>query len=180
VSAGSDEQILTAGHCGWGQPQDWHSAALSPLSNEIGDNANGTLYKQGGKDIMRGTLSDAQASRQIFDEGSVVQIKASATPLVGQAIVFSGARTDAIVTGTVQDDWRSWTSETAGFTVWGGDASWTTLKGDSGAPVYRRVFVSSPVPGWEITPIGTNSHQNGYFARVFDAQTAWGLTMYNP
>jgi hypothetical protein len=54
-------------------------------------------------------------------------MKASATPLTGQAIVFSGARTDAIVTGTVQDDWRSWTSETAGFTVWGGDASWTRM-----------------------------------------------------
>jgi hypothetical protein len=179
-TSGGDEQLLTSGHCGWGNPRDWHhGTVLSPISNEIGDDPNGTLYRQDGKDIMRGSLSDAQASRQIYAEGSVMLMRESATPIVGQAIVFSGARTNALITGTVQTDWRWWTSETAGFRVWGGDASWTTEKGDSGAPVYRRVFVTSPIPGWQITPIGSNSHQNGFFARVFDAQTAWNLTMYN-
>lgn len=183
VSAGADEQVLTAGHCGWGGPQDWYHGGfgVAAVSNEIGDNANGTLYAQGGKDVMRMTFPDAQASRQIYFEGGVVEMKASATPLVGQAISFSGAKTDAIVTGTVTSAWRSWVSTTANpdFTVWGGDASWTTDFGDSGAPVYRKVFVTNPIPGWQVTPIGINSHQNGYFARVFDATIAWNLTMYN-
>ena len=185
VSDGADEQFLTAGHCGYGTPHQWYHGGYGSgaFGTEIDypDGPDGTLYRAGGKDVMRVSLPDAQASRQIFDEGGVVQMKATATPLVGQAIVYSGARTDQLVTGTVTDDWLSWISDTANpdITVWGSDASWTTLKGDSGAPVYRRVFVTSPVPGWQITPVGLNSNAQGNFARAFDGTQAWGLTMFN-
>jgi len=65
---------------------------------------------------------------------------------------------NTIKCGTVQDDWRSWTSETANFTVYGGDMSYSTCCGDSGSPVYRRLPGGM---GDDVRAIGVNDHDNG-------------------
>lgn len=81
--------------------------------------------------------------------------------------------------GTVQDNLRSWVSETCSCNVWGGDASYTPIKGDSGAPVYARVYITSTgSPYWSHTPIGVNDHENGGFAYVTAAQWVLGVTVY--
>jgi hypothetical protein len=53
--------------------------------------------------------------------------------------------------------------------------SYTTIKGDSGSPVYR-VATGSPET---FRAIGVSTHQNGYFARVDLALTSLSVTIVN-
>lgn len=174
ISKGTDELFVTAGHCGYGGDYDWYHKGYGRMGNE-----GLTLYANGGKDIMRVGFPDAQASTRIYGMSGTMVHGTPRLPILNEQIWNSGSKTNAILTGTVTDTWRSWTSETANYTVWGGDTSLTTIKGDSGAPLFSRSLVDDGY--WIIKPIGVTTHQNGYFARLSDALSAWGdATIYNP
>lgn len=168
-------QILTACHCyKLGVSNTWYHKAYGKLGAE-----DGTAYGEDGYDVMKVEFPNAQVSERIFDVSGTQQNTAARDPITGEGICFSGARTDAIVCGTVQDNLRSWVSETCSCNVWGGDASYTPIKGDSGAPVYARVYITSTgSPYWSHTPIRVNDHENGGFAYVTAAQWVLGVTVY--
>lgn len=163
ISIGTDEQFVTSGHCGLRDPEnDWnHSVNYGFVGNEIGN-----LIGPGGYDIMRVGLLDSQATTLIYDQAGTMT--GWAAPSVGMAISVSlGWGSNMKKTGTVTAATTSWTSSVCGCTVWGGDASWTTIGGDSGSPVYR-------VVGSSLIAIGANSNVPGNFAKMVDAWTGWG------
>ena len=170
ISIGTDEQFVTSGHCGYFTPNTWfHPAFSTAIGSE-----QGTLYVNGGQDIMHVSMLDVQASDDVYNDGN--DIIGMGTPTTGETLCASlGAGSNAVKCGTVQDDWRSWTSETAGFTVWGGDMSYTTIKGDSGSPVYRRLPGGG---GEQRRAIGANSHENGYFARLDVSLDDFGAVVF--
>jgi hypothetical protein len=153
-----DQEFVTAGHCGiynttyvdW-----WHSSASGRIGNEIEN-----LINSDGFDIMRINLPDARASNQVYGETKVVF--GWTWPTTGQAAKVSlGWGSNTIKTGTITDAYVSWTSNTCGCTVWGADASWTTVGGDSGSPVYS-------VDGSYLNALGTNSNVSGKLAKLGD------------
>lgn len=161
IQLANDEQFVTAGHCGiynrsyadW-----WQTSASGVIGNELEN-----LIESDGRDIMRVSMADSRASNQVFGETKVVF--GWTWPLTGQAIKVSlGWGSNTIKTGTVTDAYSSWTSDVCGCTVWGADASWTTLPGDSGSPVYN-------VSGNYLNAIGTNSNASGHFAEIGDMFT---------
>jgi hypothetical protein len=122
----------------------------------------------------------APKSKKIFDVSGDQHMSTSRDPIRNEGVCFSGAKTDAIVCGTVTDDFRWWISETCDCTVWGGDTNMTPLHGDSGAPLYSRVYITSQgTPYWLNTPIGIVDHENGYFAWVTAAEWVLGVTVWN-
>jgi hypothetical protein len=181
VKSGTDVQMLTAGHCGWRTPQNWFHQGYSTTNsmfNEISDTSTGTLYVNNGKDIMRTGFPDSWATTGIYGESLPVDMQQDATPLQGEAIWFSGSTTNAVVSVVVTTAWTHWTSEHCNCTAYGAKADWVPQDGDSGAPVYSKYYSGSPYPRNVTTPKGIVDHQNGGFARVFDATVAWNLTMY--
>lgn len=183
VVDGTDEQILTSGHCGVGTNNNWYHPAYgtSAFGGEISPNTpDGTLYGPNGRDVMRVRFPDAQSTVSIYGQSEAIDMEQDRVPLQGEAIWFSGASTttNPVRAGTVESAWWHWTSEKCSCEVYGGRGSWTPVLGDSGGPAYSRFSVSSPYPHLVVDPIGVISHQNGGFARVFDATIAWDLTMY--
>lgn len=160
ITRSGDEQFVTAGHCGYGgSNSQFHPA----FTNAIGTEQQ-SLYANGGQDIMRVSMSDAQASDDIYGDGN--NIVGSGTPTTGETLCASlGKGSNTVKCGTVQDDWRSWISDTADpdITVWGGDMSYSTVGGDSGSPVYRRLPGGT---GDDARAIGVNDNEDGMFARL--------------
>lgn len=122
---------------------------------------------------MHVSIRDVQAPDDVYNDGN--DIIGMGTPTTGETLCASLGRSATVKCGTVQDDWRSWTSETAGFTVWGGDMSYTTIKGDSGSPVYRRLPGGG---GEQRRAIGANDHENGYFARLDMSLDDFGAVVF--
>lgn len=167
IRIGTDEQFLTAGHCGHFGSNNWYHNGLGLIGAEAG-----TLYGAGGKDVMRVQMADAQASTLIYGDGAFMG--SAALPVPGEAVCASLAQTNAKKCGTVTDDWWSWTSETANVTVWGGDSNLAPIDGDSGSPIYRKVLLGGD---YYFIPIGIMDHENGGFARVVDALNAWNAVI---
>jgi hypothetical protein len=153
--------------------------AATPDATGLLGSESGTDYGEDGYDVMKVGLPDAQKSEQIFGISGPQQMSSARDPIKGEAICFSGAATNAIVCGTVQDDFRNWTSETCNCTVWGGDASWTPIHGDSGAPAYARVYITGGTPYWLNTPLGVVDHEIGAFAWATAAQWVLDVTVYH-
>lgn len=160
ITRSGDEQFVTSGHCGYGgSNSQFHPAFTSAIGTE-----QQSLYTNGGQDIMRVSMSDAQASDDIYNYGN--NIVGSGTPTTGETLCASlGKGSNTVKCGTVQDDWRSWISDTADpdITVWGGDMSYSTTGGDSGSPVYRRLPGGT---GDDARAIGVNANALGMFARL--------------
>lgn len=175
IHVGTDEQFLTAGHCGYAGSNSWYHTGFQAVNGTgfVG-NETGTLYANGGKDVMRVAILDSQASNRIYSQLHT-GMGSGSLPIVGEAVCASMATSNSIDCGTVSDDWLSWISETAGYTVWGGDTSSIfPIDGDSGSPLYKRVIVGDDTT---IYPKGIIDHENGYFARVTDALSAFGATI---
>lgn len=177
LQGSSNVVFLTAGHCGPnGVGNTWYHKGYGKLGAELG-----TAYGEDGYDVMKVNFPDAAPkSKKIFDVSGDQDMSTSRDPIRNEGVCFSGAKTDAIVCGTVTDDFRWWISETCDCTVWGGDTNMTPLHGDSGAPLYSRVYITSQgTPYWLNTPIGIVDHENGYFAWVTAAEWVLGVTVWN-
>ena len=179
ISVGNDEEFLTAGHCGYGSPNDWHHPTFpgTLVGNEVA-----TLYGSGGKDVMRVAMLDSQASQFVFAESNSLLVRTAALPIDNEAVCASRGKSSGPIVGcgVVQDAWDSWWSDTADpdVLVYGADSSIPAIPGDSGSPIYR--MVNTPVGLDYLTAIGVLDHEGGFFARVSDALSAWGATIYVP
>ncbi len=163
-----DKQFLSAGHCGY-LYSNWYHQAIGLLGSvQLNIYANGY-------DVMRVQMPDSEASPKIYGEDNL-NVTGSGTPVQGETPCASlGAGSNTIKCGVVESAWRSWLSETAGYTVWGGDMSYATIDGDSGSPVYRVVTGSAVT----FRAIGINTHEKGYFARVDLALTSLSVRIVN-
>jgi hypothetical protein len=173
IHVGTDEQFLTAGHCGYGTPNQWFHQGFGATS--IGTET-ATVYANGGKDAMRVGLYDSQASNLVYARSHDGLLgTGQSLPVVGEAVCVSLGKSDEPDCGTVHDDWLSWTSETANYTVWGGDTSGIyPIGGDSGSPLYTVHTVDGQTL---VYPKGISTHENGYFARTTDVLDELGATI---
>ncbi len=170
----SDVEFLTAGHCAWnGVGSTWYHQAYGLLEAE-----DGTAYGEDGYDVMKVQFPDAQKSVFIYGVSGSQQLTASRSPIQNEGVCFSGAKTAAIVCGTVTAATATWVSQTCGCNVWGGDTNLAPIPGDSGAPLYARVYITGGTPYWSNTPIGIVDHENGYFALVSAAEWVLNVTAY--
>lgn len=139
VKDGSDTQALTAGHCGWSGSTDWYHDGYgsSRFGYEIDDDA----YFDFGRDGMLVQMPESQGSNDIaycVGRWGCVQITGylkvsdlyEGMPLnvLGQA---SGHRS-----GTIHDIGYSWWSDTCECPQYGIAATYSSVDGDSGGPVW--------------------------------------------
>ncbi len=170
----SDVEFLTAGHCAWdGVGNTWYHQAYGYLGAE-----DGTAYGEDGYDVMKVQFPDAQKSALIYGVSGSQQLTASRSPIQNEGVCFSGAKTNAIVCGTVTAATATRVSQTCGCNVWGGDTNLAPIPGDSGSPLYARVYITGGTPYWLNTPIGIVDHENGYFALVSAAEWVLNVTAY--
>lgn len=165
IRIGTDEQFVTAGHCGWGGSDEWFEPVLGRIGIELA-----TLYAQNGQDIMRLSMFDAQASDDIY--GGSSDITGSGTPVLNETVCASKGWSNEVDCGTVSVLWMSWTSSTAGFTVWGGDTSGIAniIGGDSGSPLYLNV-------GSSAVALGVINTAGGLFARLDTSLDDWAASV---
>jgi hypothetical protein len=169
--SGGDEQFLTAGHCGATGSDNWYHQGFGIIGSELA-----SLYYGGGKDMMRVAMHDVQASTIMY--GSPDNISGDGFPVEGEMVCASLSWTAEIRCGTVSNDLVNWKSQGCDCYVWGGDTSGLdTQNGDSGSPLYRRVLEYAP-DNYKLVAIGLMVHENGGFARVYDAIVAWGIRIY--
>lgn len=156
IRVGSDEQFVTAGHCG-GYPgtHSWYHKGYG----FVGSDVVGQNLLNNGADAKAVQMPDSQASDDIY--GSSSNIVGSRNPILGEAVCGSMGVSNAVDCGWVADDWTSWTSSTCGCAVWGGDHDGIVrTTGDSGSPIY--VLSESGAA----TGVGIHNNTNGNFARL--------------
>lgn len=170
IVIGTDEHFTTAGHCGYSGSNSWLTRPLGVIGSEPAGGA-GTLYRDGGQDIMYVTMADAQASQYIY--ACCTDILGYAFPIQNETVCASLGKTNAIRCGTVTSTWLSYLSDTPNpdIHVWGGDTSITTIDGDSGSPVYRLNDRN------QATAIGVNTTEFGQFARLDTSLDNWGANV---
>lgn len=170
VRSGTDEQFVSAGHCGHGGVYSWYHAGNGYIGQEVA-----SQYSQGGRDAHRVQMDDSQASDDIFNDSP--NIVGAGNPLTGMAICasmgFSGF-SNPIDCGTVSTNLTSWTGGLCGCTIWGADAaSIFGQEGDSGSPLYVIGGGSSePATGYGIWNTGS-----GGFARLGDVLSLWNVVI---
>lgn len=160
ISLNGDEQVLTAGHCGYNGSLAWYHQGCC----KVGD-VQASYYVYGGIDLQRIQMGDSHASDDVY--AGPYNITGSRYPSQGEAVCASLGRSLGIDCGTIRDSYKSWTSSTCGCPVYGADHDHiTTQLGDSGSPIY--------VGSTSAVAIGVHNTLAGEFARIQDAFPAWG------
>jgi len=168
IRIGSNEQFLTAGHCGYSGSNDWYHIGYG--ANKVGSEL-ATLYQQNGQDAMRVEMPDAQAADDIYSITS--NIVGWRDPVQGEAICASLGNSNSIDCGTVSEDFHSWIGDSCGCTIWGANHdNISTIGGDSGSPI--SVGPGAPYPA---TGVGIHNRSNGDFARLDDVLDAFGAEL---
>lgn len=163
----SDEQFVTAGHCGFSGSNTWYHAGFGSIGVELA-----TIYVQNGVDIMRVQMSDSQDSNQIY--GETRPVTSSRNPMQNETVCASRGVSNGIDCGTVSDTSTSWIGEACGCTINGADHNGiSTTDGDSGSPIYVRASATSAVA------VGVHNTASGGFARLQSALNVWGATIRN-
>ncbi len=172
VQAG-DAEFVTSGHCSFNTfGNNWSHAAIGALGAPVQ-----WMYFQNGQDILRSNLTAAQESDNVFAEGD--DIIGMGVAAQGETLCASlGAGSNAIKCGTVTTTWVSYNFGAAwgNFDLWGADMSYTTVGGDSGSPVYRRIPGGT---GDRMRAIGVSSSNTGLFARLDQSLDNFGATVFN-
>lgn len=162
ILVGSDTQFLTAGHCGF--TSSWYHTGYGKLGTPIK-----TQWANNGRDIMTVQVNDAQGSNKIYDGQPLITL--TGVPWIGMPVCASAAVSNAILCGSVQDDYLTWSDGT--YTgIQGGDSSMTFIGGDSGSPIYGSAY---PLD----TAVGIVNGAAGQFAIVRDALSYWGYSIRN-
>jgi len=173
IVAGGDREFVTSGHCSYGMFGNAYRHAA--LANALGAPAQ-WLYFQGGQDIVRVNLTAGEESDNVFNEGT--DIIGMGTPAQGETLCASlGAGSNIIKCGTVTTTWVSnnFGAAWGSFDLWGGDMSYTTIGGDSGSPVYRRIPGGT---GDRLRAVGVNSSVGGHFARLDQSLDNFGAVVF--
>lgn len=165
IDASSDEQFITAGHCGHVGSNTWYHAGYGNVGTE-----QATIYVQNGVDIMRVQMSDYQDSSLIYAEGRTVS--SVRDPLLNETVCASLGVRNAIDCGTVTDTSTTWIGEACQCTINGADTGGITIQnGDSGSPIYARPNSSNAVA------IGVVNRTMGEFAKIPGALFIWGASI---
>ncbi|MGH2445108.1 MAG: hypothetical protein ACRDGD_03620 [Candidatus Limnocylindria bacterium] len=160
ISLNGDEQLLTAGHCGYTGSLAWYHQGCC----KVGD-VKASYYVHGGIDLQRIQMGDSHASDDVY--AGPYNITGSRYPSQGEAVCSSRSMSLGIDCGTIRDSYKSWTSSHCGCIVYGADHdNISTQPGDSGSPIY--------VGSTSAVAIGVHNTSAGDFARVQDAFPAWG------
>lgn len=174
VRYGSDEQFVTAEHCGTGGAggtQDrWFHQGLPDFGHVEQENE----LRQNGFDRQRVQLRDAQASTRIYGLSSVVGNWT--WPMVGSAAGVSAGRSDRVVWNVVRNDYYTYGID--GVTVRGArmDSTPGGAAGDSGSPVFHLMFARAYAVGTGSGTVTINGVVYDVFARFGDAAAEWGIT----
>lgn len=175
VRGGSNEQFLTAGHCGYPGLSQWYHQGYGYVGSSV---ANGLTISTSPKfDILRVEMPDSQASPVIFGDNVYLAFSGWEWPMVGSVVWVSAGSSDRVVHNAVIDDYFTYTNASCGCTAKGFKTSQTSggAPGDSGSPTY----VKDP-PSLQAFAVGIGVEgQAGYdiAARVGDAVQQWDLTI---
>jgi len=175
IVVSGDIQVLTAGHCGYYGDSWYH-----PGEGRVGL-VQSNLWAPGGKDILRLSMYDWQASELVYGYGETDQYSSAGLPIQGETLCASLGMSNRNDCATVEYTYGQYWSDTTGFWVWGGklrDLTPIPIIGDSGSPISRRVYVTGSNPHWTHTPVGVLTTQWGEFARIRDALDVWGATIW--
>lgn len=166
IRIGSDEQLLSSGHCGYGSSTTWSMTNYGIIGTE-----QGTLFAPQGDDVMKVQMGDSQASEWIY--GSTALVGGYRAPIFGEAICASLGVTNAVDCGTVSDDFKGYNiSGTWGtYYVFGGDGQGLAIGGgDSGSPVYVR-------SGSQAIGIGVVSTAGQEYGLLSETLPIWGAVL---
>lgn len=139
VEDGSDTQALTAGHCGWSGSTDWYHDGYgsSSFGSEIDDDA----YFDIGRDGMLIQIPESQGSNDVAlcPDWGCIQITGHLqnSELYGGMPVSMLGKTSGLKSGTIKDTEYTWWGEACNCQQYGFKVSYTSVGGDSGAPVWR-------------------------------------------
>ena len=162
VKVGSDEQFVTAGHCGWSGSNSWYTGGYGYMGGE-----QFSTYGSG-YDGMRVQMPDSQASSKPYAaSASVTSVR---PPIQGESVCVSlGITGWNSCTGTVSTTWISWTSSTCNCTQYGADINGVSISnGDSGSPIWSGS-----------SALGIISTTSGRFARMYDLDYGLGFQIYS-
>ena len=166
IQVGSDEQFMTAGHCGYSGSNNWYHQGYGVVGTE-----QSTFYYEGGRDIMSVQISDSQDSSLIYNRSTPVND--SQWPITGEGVCASrGVSTTAWVCGTITDSYTSWTGGNCGCTIYGADSSIAFVVGDSGSPIVGSISQN--------VAIGVTNTNLGQFGIVRDALQEWDIWLRMP
>jgi hypothetical protein len=168
ITRGTDEQWLTAGHCGYTGSNNWFHPSFGLVGSELA-----TLFVPNGIDAMRVQLADAQATNLIYDRP--LRVMSDRQPIQGEGICASLGFQDAWDCGTVSTTHTSWISSTRSCVVWGADADGITIvPGDSGSPIVNNTLSGSYVA------IGIVNTMDGRFAKADNVIQSFGASLFVP
>jgi len=163
IQVGSDEQFVTAGHCGYSGSNYWYHQGYGYVGNE-----KKTQYYNTGRDIMTVQIPDTQDSSILYS--SSVALSTTWDPYIGEGICASrGVSSTSWKCGVVQDDYLSWFSPICGCMIYGADSSIPGVGGDSGSPIVDAYS--------QYIAVGIMNSSAGHFAIVDDALAAWGYQL---
>ena len=173
ITIGTDDQFVTAGHCGYGGGTTFTMSGYGTIGSEAG-----TLMEPSGDDIMKAQMGDIQASDWIWGEGSR-RVGGYRAPVYGEAICTSLGYSQhgspiGIDCGTVSDDFKGYNLNGVwgSYYVFGGDAQGLSIQGgDSGSPVYVRL-------GTQAIAIGVVSTTGQEFALLSETLPIWGAVPF--
>jgi len=195
-------QFLTAGHCGYAGSNDWHHGGVG-TDDQIG-REKATLFDDSyARDIMRvsvmGGVAGDEMSIFIYGEDSEMYLTGASNPVQGEVLCMSLGVSNYVGCGQVASADQSWLSETsiphrtvhgASIDTFGAGGGFTSIGGDSGSPIYRRL-------GWDpweglygYVPVGILDHERYldgsygghdiYFAKVKKALSIGDAEIYPP
>jgi hypothetical protein len=168
IAKGTDEQWLTAGHCGYEGSNSWYHKASGLIGTE-----QATLYVPNGIDAMRVQLPDDRASNKIYDR--TLRVTSSRDPVQGEGVCASLAVSDAWDCGTVSSVQTSWIGDACQCVIWGADHDGIpTQLGDSGSPIVNNVTSGSYIA------IGIHNTSGGKFAKVGSVLSSFSASLYVP
>ncbi|XID91675.1 S1 family peptidase [Paenibacillaceae bacterium WGS1546] len=146
---------VTAGHCGEATPGAYHS--FKQGSNNIGT-AIRKVYSGSVDAMVIGTNSALTYSNKVYttvagrESFVLTQPKSDAT--IGEAVKMSGKASNSVNTGVLQTKNLSYSIGGSNFSnLWG--ASYSSISGDSGAPVYNNYVLKGINKGTYTNVSGT-------------------------
>ncbi len=167
VTVGTDDQIVTAGHCGFEGANSWYHQGYGVVGWE-----NSSLYNcstNACQDIMRIQIDNNQDSAKvIFRSAQITSI--GMTP-VGYSVCASLGKSATWDCGVLGDDYLTWWGYLAQKVQKGGDVNGMGIVlGDSGSPIVQGASNKQHIG------MGIVSTLSGRFARMDFALNSWGIS----
>lgn len=176
-----DVQALSAGHCSYYYDLWYHQG----YGSSAFANVQQSLWKSGGRDILRMSFPDVQASESIYGTTYGVMATTPGAAILNETLCVSLGFSNRKDCGRVEHTSVRYFSDTTspGFYVWGGDLVKSDIfpypiDGDSGSPVFRERFVTHTSNYWLRTAIGVLTTEHAEYARLDNTLSDWDATIF--